>query len=151
MNKRLYFLFLGVCLVLLFALIRPVYVLDVSFNGYHLLIPLTSTLTVSVQYTHSVSLTKVIDTYSVNRTGIYATEERWQEFLAGQPLNGRFEDGFLVKDMNIYLGREWEYWFIKINGFRLYINGEQVYKQPAEDGILTLEVKEVPAFRVIAR
>lgn len=132
-------------------LIRPVYVLDVSFNGHHLIFPLTGTLTVSVRYTHSVSLTQVMDSYSVNRTGIYATEERWQDFLAGQPLDGKFEDGFLVKNINAYLGNEWEYWFIEMNRFRLIINGEEVYRQPPVDGILTLEVKDVPAFIVIAR
>ncbi len=151
MNKRLYFLFLGVCAAFVLILIRPVHVLEISFNGYHFLIPVTGTLTVSLHYTHSVSLTKVVDVYSVNESGIYAKEERWQDFLAGQPLDGRFEDGYIVKEMNTYLGKEWKYWFIELNEFRLYVNGELAFRQPEESGILNMRVREVPAYKVITR
>ena len=107
-------------------------------------IPLTTYVTVSVEYNHSVSLTRVVDTYRVNQTGIYAIEERWQDFFAGQPLEGEIENGFAVKKLNAHLGQEWKYWFISMNDFKLYINDELVYVQPSEDGFLTFRVERVP-------
>ncbi|WP_456371244.1 DUF1850 domain-containing protein [Geoglobus sp.] len=151
MNKRPYFLFFGVCIALIYLLIRPVTVIVISFNSNQVVVPLSTTLTVSIEYTHSVSLTDVEDIYDVNDSGIYIREERWQDFLAGQPLEGRIEGRYLVKEMNDYLGKEWEYWFIDVNSFRVYVNGRLALVQPAEDGFLTLRVERVPAIMTIAR
>ncbi len=98
--------------------------------------------TVSVEYVHSVSLTKVIDVYEVNESGIYALEERWQQFDAGQPLDfQRVENGYFVKKLDEYLGESWEYWFIPLNDAKVRVNGKLVLRGY---GVLRLEVREVP-------
>ncbi len=104
----------------------------------------------SVEYTHSVSLTKVVDVYLINKTGIYAVEEKWEDSFAGQPINGSFENGFSVKKINKNLGKRWEYWFIQFNNFNIWIDGKEVFDQPEEDGHLTFEIKQIPVFRLYA-
>ncbi len=150
MNKRLPFLFLFLAPIAAVLAFRPVHVLEITFNDFNLLVPLSGTSTLSVEYTHSVSLTKVVDVYRINESGIYAYEEKWQEFLAGQPLNGSPEGEFFVKRLDKSLGKEWMYWFIEVNHFRLVLDGRPVFEQPAEDGLLVIRVKEVPAFKAHA-
>ncbi|WP_169302206.1 DUF1850 domain-containing protein [Ferroglobus placidus] len=122
--------------------------LEVKFDDYALIIPLSSTLLLSVEYVHSVSLTKVIDVYMVNESGIYFVETKWQEFEAGQPLNGSVEGKFFVKKANKYLGKEWKYWFIPLNNFTIKV-GKSVFHQPNGEGFLEFRVKTVPAFKLI--
>ena len=148
MGKKLLILFLFSLLILIAT--YPVRVLEIKFNNHSLLLPLTTTLIISVEYVHSVSLTKVVDTYNVNKSGIYFIETKWQEFEAGQPLNGSFEGEFLVKKTSKFLGKEWKYWFIPLNNFTLKIDGDS-FHQPNEDGFLEFKVKEIPAFKLIAR
>ncbi len=104
----------------------------------------------SVEYTHSVSLTKVVDVYLVNKSGIYAFEERWEDSFAGQPVNGTFENDLFVKKMNRSLGKKWEYWFIKLNNFKIWIDEKQIFDQPEEEGHLTFEIRQIPAFKLYA-
>ena len=146
MNKKLLTLFLFSFSLLLSLL--PVHVLEIRFNDFTLLIPLTSSLILSIEYTHSVSLTKVVDVYEINESGIYAIETRWQDFIAGQPLNGSLEGSFFVKKLKVFLGKSWEYWFISSNNFTLRVNGVRLV-QPPQDGFLEFRVKVVPALKTI--
>ena len=111
--------------------------------------PLFSSLKITVNYTHSVSLTKVVDVYTVNDSGIFAVQERWQQFDAGQPLETHVENGFFVKNMRMYLGRSWEYWFIPLNNVTVKLDGKIVFSGPDEDGILEFGLVRDP-FIVIA-
>ncbi len=146
-----YFLFLFLLVFLSLALF-PVNTLKVEFNKrpvcYSLLITDT---TLTVEYRHSVSLTKVIDVYRINSSGIFAVQERWQQFDAGQPLNGRIENGFYVKDMNKYLGKSWEYWFIPLNNVTVELNGNIIFSKPKEEGVVKFELLKTPAIMALLR
>ncbi len=149
LNKKKYFLFLFLSVSILYVIFRPVYVLEMSFNNHSMLFPFTSTLILSVQYVHSVSLTDVVDVYRINKTGIFAVEEKWKDFMAGQPLNGTIENGYFVSRMDKNLGYEWKYWFIKENRFEIRIDNRTVFVQPDEDGILSFRIKQVPNYMLI--
>lgn len=143
-----YFLFF----LLFFILFFPASVIGIEFNDKICYYPLGSNSTLEVVYTHSVSLTRVIDVYRVSKDGIYALQEKWQEFLAGQPTNFDYRAGkFYVKNLNIYLGKSWEYWFIPVNNVTVKINGRLVFVQPKEEGIMKIEVKKVPILLIISR
>ena len=123
----------------------PLNALELKFNGRTVCYsPLFSDLTLKVRYRHSVSLTKVVDVYRVNNSGITAIEEKWQEFEAGQPMDGKIEDGYLVKDMNMYLGKSWEYWFIPFNNVTLELNDKRINFKPSEGGIMQFKVEKNP-------
>ena len=146
-NSFILFLFL-----LSLLLPYPVPVIGIEFNENVCYCPINSNSTLEVVYTHSVSLTKVIDVYRVSRDGIYALQERWQEFLAGQPINFDYRIGkFYVKNLNIHLGKSWEYWFIPVNNATVKINGRIVFVQPKEDGIMKIEVRKIPFLLMIFR
>ncbi|AHF79671.1 DUF1850 domain-containing protein [Thermococcus paralvinellae] len=138
--------------LLLFILLFPVSVIGIEFNGNVCYYPLSSNSTLEISYTHSVSLTRVIDTYRISKDGIYALQERWQEFLAGQPIDFDYRAGsFYVKNLNTFLGKSWEYWFIPVNNVTVKIDEKIVFVQPKEEGIMKIEVKKVPIFLIISR
>lgn len=139
-------------LVFLFALSFPINALEVKFNEETICYtPVTSNLKLMVDYTHSVSLTKVVDVYRVNNSGIFAVQEKWQQFDAGQPLEAHVENGFFVKNMNMYLGKSWEYWFIPLNNVTVMLNGKIVFSKPDEEGILKFELLRIPAVMIAFR
>ncbi|RLI79728.1 hypothetical protein DRP05_02990 [Archaeoglobales archaeon] len=141
-----YVLFLFLAFLISFF---PINALQLKFNEKTIrCVPITSSLKLTVDYTHSVSLTEVTDVYCVNSSGIFAVQERWQEFEAGQPLEGYAEDGFFVKDMNMYLGKSWQYWFIPLNNVTVTLNGNVVLSKPSEEGILEFEVFKIPAVMI---
>jgi len=146
-----YFLFFP--LVFLFLTLFPTTALEIGFNKNVCYFPLSSNPTLIISYTHSVSLTKVVDIYRINKTGIYAIQEKWQEFMAGQPLDVQYTEGqFYVKDMNMYLGKSWEYWFIPLNNVTVKISDKIVFTQLKEEGIMKFKVKKVPfVFSIIRR
>ena len=138
-------LFLFFILVILSATLYPLDVLVVEFNGKSCYLILDHNFTLSVEYIHSVSHTKVVDVYMVDDTGIRAVEERWQQFDAGQPLDVQcVRDGFFIKKLNVSLGKSWQYWFIPLNRAKVLVDGNIVFVQPAEEGVLKLEVKQIP-------
>ena len=119
--------------------------LEIRFNDKPVCYsPITSDLILKVGYKHSVSLTQVIDEYRVNGTGISVVQERWQDFEAGQPMEGRIEDGFFVKDMNMFLGKSWEYWFIPLNNVTLELDGRRINFHLEREGIMQFEVTKIP-------
>ena len=137
-------------MVLVILALVPVDTLVIKFNEKVCYVPLNSNFTLTVRYTLSVSLTKIVDVYRVDKKGIYAIQEKWQQFDAGQPLDiQRIEDGYFVKNMNVYLGKSWQYWFIPLNNATVEINGKVVFVQPEEEGILRFEIEKVPAILTI--
>jgi len=138
--------------LLLIVLFFPVSAIRIGFNENVCYYPLGSNSTLEIDYTHSVSLTKVIDIYRVSKDGIYAFQEKWQEFLAGQPTNFDYRAGkFYVKNLNTFLGKSWEYWFIPINNVTVKIDEKVVFVQPKEEGIMKIEVKKAPILLIISR
>ncbi len=136
----------------MFLTLFPVNTLKVEFNEKPICYsPLTSDLTLTVEYKHSVSLTKVIDIYCVNDSGIFAVQEKWQQFDAGQPLKGHVENGFYVKNMSKYLGKSWEYWFIPLNNVTVELNGKIIFSKPKEEGIMKFELLKTPAIMTVLR
>jgi len=144
-----YFLFF---LFLLLFLLFPVPVIGIEFNENVCYCPIGSNSTLEVVYTHSVSLTRVVDVYRVSEDGIYVLQEKWQEFLAGQPINFDYRIGkFYVKNLNMHLGKSWEYWFIPVNNATVKINGRIMFVQPKEEGIMKIEVRKIPFLLMIVR
>ena len=143
------FLFLLLPLV---VLLLPVSVIGVEFGGSECYYHLEPNSTLEVHYTHSVSLTKVVDVYRLSKNGIYFTKEMWQEFLAGQPIDFQYKQGeFYVKEANEFLGKSWSYWFIPVNNVTVLVDGNTVFVQPRKEGVLEIEVKEVPYILSIVR
>ncbi len=146
-----FFLFLLFLLVVVITFF-PVLALKIEFDGTACYNPVRSGLVLEVDYTHSVSLTKVVDVYRITGNGIYAIQEKWQEFLAGQPIDVQYRSGdFYVKDMNKYLGSSWEYWFIPVNNVTLKINGRVVFVQPPKEGIMRFNIERIPLILIIIR
>ncbi|MCD6143713.1 DUF1850 domain-containing protein [Thermococcus sp.] len=130
----------------------PVSVIGIEFNDTRCYYFLSSNSTLEIDYTHSVSLTKVVDTYRVSKDGIYAFQEKWQEFLAGQPTNFDYRAGeFYVKNLNIFLGKSWEYWFIPVNNATVKLDGKVIFIQPKEEGIMKIEIRRAPILVIISR
>ena len=139
--KKLFF----AAFLLFFVLPSRVLELDVGGNTCFIF----GDAKLSVEYTHSVSLTKVVDTYEINASGIYIVEERWQQFDAGQPINfDRIEDGYYVKSKVEYLGNSWQYWFIPINNASVKVGDRVFYHR---EGVLKFEVKSVPLVLALFR
>lgn len=130
----------------------PINALEIKFNDKTVCYsPIISNLTLTVDYKHSVSLTKVIDVYRVDGSGISAVQEKWQQFDAGQPLEAQVENGFFVKNMDMYLGKSWEYWFISLNNVTIGLNGKVIFSNPGEDGIVQFRVLKTPAIIALFR
>ncbi|MCD6419227.1 MAG: DUF1850 domain-containing protein, partial [Synergistetes bacterium] len=114
-------------LLLVVVPIIPVNVFEVGSREGVVRCLLLHPLKVQISYTHSVSLTKVIDTYRVSKEGIWAIEERWQQFDAGQPLNFQgIKNGYFVKKLNMYMGKSCRYWFIPINDVSIRVEKKVV-------------------------
>ncbi|ASJ04234.1 hypothetical protein A3L01_02210 [Thermococcus barossii] len=143
------FLFL---LLPLIALLLPVSVIGVEFDGAECYYHVESNSSLEIHYTHSVSLTKVVDVYRVSPNGIYFVQERWQEFLAGQPIEFNYRSGtFYVKNANEFLGTSWRYWFIPVNNATIIIDGKTAFVQPPEEGILEIRTQKIPLVLLILR
>lgn len=111
-----------------------------------------SEIILKVSYTHSVSLTQVIDTYRIDRKGIWAIEERWQQFDAGQPIDfDEIETGFFIKKLNMLLGREWSYWFIPINKVSIVLNNEYIFRDIEREGKVVFRIKKIPLIITLTR
>lgn len=111
----------------------------------------SSTITMIISYTHSVSLTKVVDIYKVNSKGIWAVEEKWQQFDAGQPLDfQKAENGFFIKKLNMFMGKEWKYWFIPLNNVSIRMNSDFIVHDMKREGIVDFAVVKVPLISIIA-
>jgi len=134
------------------VLLLPVSVIGVEFGGNECYYHLESNSTLEIHYTHSVSLTKVVDVYRVSPGGIYFVQERWQEFLAGQPVDFDYRAGkFYVKNSHEFLGKSWRYWFIPVNNATILIDGKVSFVQPPREGILEIRVEKIPFLLSIAR
>jgi len=144
-----FFLFL---ITLFILLLIPVSSVRVEFAGSVCYYPIESNSTLEVHYTHSVSLTKVVDVYNVFPGGLYFTQERWQEFLAGQPVDFDYKSGpFYVKNAHEFLGKSWSYWFIPVNNVTITLNGRVLFKQPPREGVLEIKVERIPFIMSIIR
>ncbi len=111
----------------------------------------SSAITMIISYTHSVSLTKVVDIYKVNSGGIWAVEEKWQQFDAGQPLSfQKMEKGFFIKKLNMFMGKEWKYWFIPLNSVSIKVNSNFIVHDMKKEGIVDFAVVKVPLISILA-
>ncbi len=130
----------------IFLLLFPVKVLEVKADSKACLVPL-GRVKVEVAYLHSVSHTEVCDIYMVNGSGVYAVEQRWQQFDAGQPLDfDRIENGFFVKELKLYIGSSLDYGFVPFNNASVRV-GDITLKNIEK---LEFEIKSVPVFMLIS-
>lgn len=96
-------------------------------------------LRVGISYLHSVSLTRVEESYFALPWGLVLGESRWQDFLAGQPLDyDATERGFFVSRKKVFLGREWSYGFIEENEARISLEGKLAIRRPS--GLVKIRV-----------
>ncbi len=106
---------------------------------------LCSFLTVKIRYVHSVSITLVEDTYCVSVFGIWVVKEKWQDFIAGQPIDFDYtENGFYVKTTRRFLGNEWYYGFIPFNKVLVFVDNRPVITNIKKEGLMILRVRFVP-------
>lgn len=109
-----------------------------------------SDITLTLTYTHSVSLTKVVDKFRITKDGIWAIESRWQQFDAGQSIDfTRVEDEFFVKDMNLFLGKEWTYWFIPLNKVSIKLNEKCIFQNIEKEGKVKFYLKRKPVVVIL--
>ena len=133
-------------------LLLPISVIRIEFGGNDCYFNLESTSTLEIHYTHSVSLTKVVDVYRVSPEGIYFVQERWQEFLAGQPVDFDYRSGsFYVKNAHEFLGKSWSYWFIPVNNVTITLNGRVLFRQLPQEGVLEIRVEKIPLVLFLLR
>ncbi len=136
-----------ILLLPIFLLLLPVRVLEIQTGGRSCTI-LLGKAELEVDYIHSVSLTKVCDIYIVNGSGIYAVEQKWQQFDAGQPISyDKVENGFFIKKLDLYMGTSLDYGFASLNNATVYVNGRFVTK--AEDR-LRFDVENLPLAMLVA-
>jgi len=134
------------------VLLLPISVIGIKFGGNECYSHLESTSTLEIHYTHSVSLTKVVDVYRVSPEGIYFVQERWQEFLAGQPVDFDYRSGsFYVKNAHEFLGKSWSYWFIPVNNVTITLNGRVLFRQLPQEGVLEIRVEKIPLVLFLLR
>ncbi len=96
-------------------------------------------LRIEISYIHSVSLTPVEESYFALPWGVALGESRWQDFLAGQPLDYDSTEGnFFVSRRRIFLGREWSYGFAAENETRVSVEDELIFYRPA--GLVKIRV-----------
>ncbi|OYT35430.1 hypothetical protein B6U96_10395 [Archaeoglobales archaeon ex4484_92] len=135
-----FFIFFIIAILLILVLVFPTETLEVSSHSFTCYTALNKTF--SINYIHSVSRTKVIDTYLANSSGIYFIEERWQQFDAGQPISfDEIKEGFFIKRKIIKMGNSCEYWFIPINNASINFDGKILR---LNSGNLRFQVKIVP-------
>lgn len=142
LNVKLLILALVISLALL-----PIKLLEVKTEEGTYLCSLfcNSDVILVLTYIHSVSLTKVIDKFRITRDGIWAIESRWQQFDAGQPIDfNRTENGFFVKEMNLFLGKEWTYWFIPLNKVSIKLNEKYIVKNMEKEGKVRFNLRRMP-------
>ncbi|MCX8128116.1 MAG: DUF1850 domain-containing protein [Synergistetes bacterium] len=109
-----------------------------------------SEVIITLSYIHSVSLTEVIDKFKVTGDGIWAIESRWQQFDAGQPIDfNRIENGFFVKEMRLFLGNEWIYWFIPLNRPSIRLDGKYLVQEMRKEGKVKFKLRKEPLVFII--
>jgi len=146
LNRLFYFFILAVLLVVFF----PVNVLIVSdgnlFHDYIL-----GEKNVTIFYIHSVERSEVYEGLKINRTGIYATEMRWKDFGAGLPEDVQYmEKDYYVKKINIYLGKNLEFWFIPLNKAQISVDGSLIFA-PKTETLMKFEVKRCLLVQALVR
>jgi len=84
---------------------------------------------ITIYYIHSVERSPIYEVLWVNSTGIYAIQMRWKDFGAGLPEDIQYVDaqGFYVKNIDIYLGKNLSFWFIPINQAHIWVDGVLVF------------------------
>lgn len=139
-------------IVIVFVSLWPLNTLVIeTVEGTHWC-PFPGTLQFTVSYTHSVSLTNVQDTYRVMGKGFYAIKEKWQSFLAGQPIDfQKIEGKYYVKEINVFLGREWRYWFIPVNDVTIKVKDKVIVSHLRKEGIVTFKIIKMPLIFTIFR
>ncbi len=135
-----FFLFLVFLLLLLISLLPWKSVLVITDGNVEKIYPLGEH-EITIEYIHSVERSKVIETLKVNESGIYATGMKWKDFGAGLPEDFQVLNGsWYEKRINIYLGKELDYWFIPLNHANITVDGSLTFA-PREDTLIKFRVE----------
>ncbi|MGM7636649.1 DUF1850 domain-containing protein [Bacillus sp. Hm123] len=100
----LFFFLLLVSNFLLFFPYRQV--ITFSFENTNQLLaylPVQTSSTFQIQYTHSIHLTDVIETYDLKNEQMVQTELQYENFAIGMPSNAEGEEIFLKKDGKYFI------------------------------------------------
>jgi len=145
--RRLFFLFavliIGVALIPLSSL--SIYDDDSHYNA------LLGDVRVTVEYNHSVEHSEVIEILEANSSGIYVRKMLWSDFGAGLPedIQG-MENGYYYKDVDQYLGKGFDYWFIPFNRARIIV-GNRTVLAPKHAELVKFRVKKCPLILIALR
>ncbi|NJE25409.1 DUF1850 domain-containing protein [Thermococcus sp. MV5] len=141
------FLFLLLFLVVLFI---PVNTLVIT-EGNHSYVGFLGEKEIKISYTHSVQRSEIVEILKVNKSGIYVTEMRWKDFGAGLPEDVQYmENEYYVKKVNIFLGKNLDFWFIPLNQVKISVN-EEVILAPAKETLVNFKVKKCPLMLTVIR
>ncbi|WP_226670701.1 DUF1850 domain-containing protein [Metabacillus litoralis] len=107
MKKHIYLLGVGGILLLFSILFIPYQqVLSISYQDNDEMLaylPITKSKTFKIQYTHSIHLSDVIETYSVKEKTIILKELSYEDFAVGMPANAEGDEVFEVKDGTYFI------------------------------------------------
>ncbi len=139
--KKLFYFFI-VLIPILAIILYPTNVLVISDgNTSHTFIIGGDGLNVTIYYIHSVERSPVYEMLKVNGSGIYVVEMKWQDFGAGLPEDiQKLQNGYYVKYVDIYIGKNFSYWFIPLNHAHIWVNGVLVYA-PHSDTLIHFNVE----------
>lgn len=136
----------------LLALCIPVWVMEVEADGSRAAprVWLRDEVSLTVGYVHSVERTWVEESYSADSQGLRLVRMKWQGSGAGLPdTYDTFAGGFYVRELDVDIGNELDYWFLPLNRVELSIRGIVVFQGPERPSRVAVRVHRVPAVVVV--
>jgi len=142
--------FLFFLIAVLAVLVFPVNVLSIHDDDTSYITRL-GTVRVTIEYNHSVEHSEVIEVLTVNSSGMYVRKMLWSDFGAGLPedIQG-MEDGMYYKDVDQYIGKSLDYWFIPFNRAKVIVNGRLV-AAPKHAELVRFRIRRCPLIMVLLR
>jgi hypothetical protein len=135
-------------IIILIVLIIPLNVLIIS-DGSHNYIEFIGEKEMEITYNHSVEKSNVIEIYKVNESGIYLIKMEWKDFGAGLPQDYQYiNNGYYVKVVNIYIGKNITYWFIKDNQAKIIVDGKLLLNVN-NNSLIKIKVEKWPIILIL--
>lgn len=123
---------IGLLLIICILFIPYQKVLSFTYQDQDVLLaylPLSKSDTFQIQFTHSIHLSDVIDTYTLKDHQIIQTKLSYQDFAVGMPSNAEGEEIFEVKDGRYYLSNmNRDFPFIDLRVGQVRANHKVVYE-----------------------
>ncbi|MBN1152724.1 MAG: DUF1850 domain-containing protein [Dehalococcoidia bacterium] len=107
---------------------------------------------VTVGYVHSVEQTWVEETYIASPGGLRLVHMKWQSSGWGLPSEyDSIVEGFYVKQLDVDVGSELDYWFLPLNRAEVKVNGEVLFLGPDVPSHVVVRSHRVPVAHAVLR